>query len=125
MAYKALRCTRALGALRTTIPSLGRATSTYHKLPCCSPALLTRTFTSSVPAARMTSAKSALHVTNPEKGDPYIYQNGFGNSFASEAIPGVLPKGQNNPQKVKCKAIQLAPRITQRLILAAIRLAVL
>lgn len=25
------------------------------------------------------------------------YQSGFGNHFASEAIPGALPKGQNSP----------------------------
>ncbi|KAL4250814.1 homogentisate dioxygenase family protein [Abortiporus biennis] len=35
------------------------------------------------------------------KPDPYIYQVGFGNSFASEAIPNVLPVGQNSPQKNK------------------------
>ena len=28
------------------------------------------------------------------------YQSGFGNEFASEALPGALPKGQNSPQKV-------------------------
>ncbi|MBT8213783.1 MAG: homogentisate 1,2-dioxygenase [Acidimicrobiia bacterium] len=27
------------------------------------------------------------------------YQSGFGNEFASEAVPGALPVGQNNPQK--------------------------
>ena len=27
------------------------------------------------------------------------YQSGFGNEFASEAVPDALPKGQNNPQK--------------------------
>jgi len=27
------------------------------------------------------------------------YQSGFGNEFASEALTGALPKGQNNPQK--------------------------
>ncbi|NNF69536.1 MAG: homogentisate 1,2-dioxygenase, partial [Acidimicrobiia bacterium] len=26
------------------------------------------------------------------------YQSGFGNEFASEAVPGALPVGQNNPQ---------------------------
>jgi len=33
----------------------------------------------------------------------YIYQSGFGNEFASEdpRCPGALPKGRNNPQKVK------------------------
>ncbi|KAH8100293.1 homogentisate 1,2-dioxygenase [Cristinia sonorae] len=35
------------------------------------------------------------------KTDPYIYQVGFGNTFASQAIPGVLPEGQNNPQNCK------------------------
>src|SRR3981189_390745 len=28
------------------------------------------------------------------------YQSGFGNEFASEAVEGVLPHGQNSPQKV-------------------------
>ena len=28
------------------------------------------------------------------------YQSGFGNSFATEAVPGVLPQGQNSPQRV-------------------------
>ncbi len=28
------------------------------------------------------------------------YQSGFGNEFATEAIPGVLPAGQNSPQRV-------------------------
>ncbi|MGZ3298884.1 MAG: homogentisate 1,2-dioxygenase, partial [Asticcacaulis sp.] len=27
------------------------------------------------------------------------YMNGFGNEFASEAIPGALPIGRNSPQK--------------------------
>jgi homogentisate 1,2-dioxygenase len=27
------------------------------------------------------------------------YQSGFGNEFASEALPGALPKGQNSPQQ--------------------------
>lgn len=31
--------------------------------------------------------------------DPYTYQVGFGNSFASEAVPETLPVGQNSPQK--------------------------
>ncbi|KAI8376480.1 homogentisate 1,2-dioxygenase [Radiomyces spectabilis] len=29
----------------------------------------------------------------------YSYQEGFGNHFTSEALPGALPKGQNTPQK--------------------------
>ena len=28
------------------------------------------------------------------------YQSGFGNEFATEALPGALPKGQNSPQRV-------------------------
>jgi homogentisate 1,2-dioxygenase len=28
------------------------------------------------------------------------YQTGFGNEFATEALPGALPQGQNSPQKV-------------------------
>ncbi|KAJ1834316.1 hypothetical protein LPJ63_002048 [Coemansia sp. RSA 2711] len=31
-------------------------------------------------------------------GDKYVYQSGFGNHFASEALPGALPVGQNSPQ---------------------------
>ncbi len=27
------------------------------------------------------------------------YKSGFGNEFASEALPGALPDGQNNPQQ--------------------------
>ena len=27
------------------------------------------------------------------------YQSGFGNGFASEAMPGALPAGQNSPQE--------------------------
>lgn len=43
----------------------------------------------------------AAYATKPTEKDPYQYQVGFGNRFASEAIPGVLPEGQNSPQKVK------------------------
>ncbi len=27
------------------------------------------------------------------------YQSGFGNEFATEAVPGALPQGQNSPQR--------------------------
>ncbi|KAI0749402.1 homogentisate 1,2-dioxygenase [Daedaleopsis nitida] len=37
----------------------------------------------------------------PKERDPYKYQVGLGNRFASEAIPGTLPVAQNNPQKAK------------------------
>jgi hypothetical protein len=46
------------------------------------------------------TAKGAFSTRTTEK-DPYQYQVGFGNLFASEAIPGVLPEGQNSPQKCK------------------------
>ncbi|KAF8960037.1 homogentisate 1,2-dioxygenase [Flammula alnicola] len=39
--------------------------------------------------------------TRPTEKDPYLYQVGFGNSFASEALPGTLPEAQNSPQKCK------------------------
>jgi homogentisate 1,2-dioxygenase len=32
-------------------------------------------------------------------GKPLVYQPGFGNHFASEALPGALPLGRNSPQK--------------------------
>ncbi|KAH9902944.1 homogentisate 1,2-dioxygenase [Cubamyces lactineus] len=47
-----------------------------------------------------TSAQHAYTV-GPQENDPYKYQVGFGNRFASEAIPGTLPHAQNTPQKVK------------------------
>ncbi|KAK0214009.1 homogentisate 1,2-dioxygenase [Armillaria fumosa] len=47
-----------------------------------------------------TYSASASFVSSPS-GDPYKYQVGFGNRFASEAIPGTLPQGQNQPQKNK------------------------
>ncbi|KAH8925787.1 homogentisate 1,2-dioxygenase [Atractiella rhizophila] len=50
----------------------------------------------------MASAKAAYSVSSSTpKQDPYTYQVGFGNAFASEAIPGVLPIAQNSPQKCK------------------------
>jgi len=32
--------------------------------------------------------------------DARAYQSGFGNEFASEAVPGALPQGRSNPQRV-------------------------
>ena len=32
--------------------------------------------------------------------DRLLYQTGFGNEFATEALPGALPRGQNSPQDV-------------------------
>ncbi|QDS73265.1 hypothetical protein FKW77_004698 [Venturia effusa] len=47
------------------------------------------------------AAASCSYASTPSAQDPYSYQCGFGNRFASEAIPGVLPQGRNCPQKVK------------------------
>src|SRR5881628_1608291 len=33
------------------------------------------------------------------QGTELRYQSGFGNEFATEALPGALPVGQNSPQK--------------------------
>src|SRR5690349_23647935 len=33
-------------------------------------------------------------------GNAAGYQSGFGNEFATEAIAGTLPEGQNSPQRV-------------------------
>jgi homogentisate 1,2-dioxygenase len=47
--------------------------------------------------------KSKLTEPTKEKTSPstsaLTYLSGFGNHFESEAIPGALPEGQNNPQK--------------------------
>lgn len=56
------------------------------------------------------------------KSEPLLYHSGFGNEFASEAVPGALPVGQNSPQKAPLGlyAEQLsgtpftAPRISNR-----------
>lgn len=42
------------------------------------------------------TAKSAF---TPASLDRPAYQSGFGNEFATEALPGALPHGQNSPQK--------------------------
>ncbi|OCH91313.1 homogentisate 1,2-dioxygenase [Obba rivulosa] len=47
------------------------------------------------------AAAQGGYTTGGTKEDPYKYQTGFGNRFASEALPGVLPQGQNTPQKLK------------------------
>src|SRR5450755_4464774 len=54
----------------------------------------------------MANAKSAHPKPSNSKSDakalakPLRYQSGFGNEFASEAVEGILPRGQNSPQKV-------------------------
>ncbi|CAJ2508934.1 Uu.00g139600.m01.CDS01 [Anthostomella pinea] len=47
-----------------------------------------------------TSAKGPF-ITSPSDADPYTYQVGFGNTFATEAIPNVLPRSCNTPQRCK------------------------
>ncbi|KAF7796016.1 hypothetical protein EIP86_007185 [Pleurotus ostreatoroseus] len=52
--------------------------------------------------ATATATAAAGYTTQGRgKNDPYTYQVGFGNGFASEAIPNTLPIGQNSPQKCK------------------------
>ena len=46
------------------------------------------------------SAKTSF-ISAATPDDPYQYQVGFGNRFASEAIPGTLPFARNTPQKCK------------------------
>ncbi|PHH87728.1 hypothetical protein CDD83_8471 [Cordyceps sp. RAO-2017] len=53
------------------------------------------------PQSKMSATARTGLVTEPTAADPHRYQAGFGNRFASEAIPGVLPVGRNVPQKVK------------------------
>ncbi|TFY64661.1 hypothetical protein EVG20_g5872 [Dentipellis fragilis] len=59
-----------------------------------------------VPSARRgvanyTVTAKSTYITKATEKDPYDYQSGFGNRFASEAIPGTLPNAQNSPQKLK------------------------
>ncbi|KAG4433493.1 hypothetical protein IFR05_011031 [Cadophora sp. M221] len=53
--------------------------------------------------ASATSGYSARDVfaTTATLEDPYVYQVGFGNRFATEALPGTLPNARNTPQKCK------------------------
>jgi homogentisate 1,2-dioxygenase len=51
------------------------------------------------------------------KGDEWStlkYQTGFGNEFATETLPGALPKGQNSPQVVRILPPPLCTRPTAR-----------
>ena len=49
--------------------------------------------------ARMTNTRAMSARAKTPKTE-LRYQSGFGNEFASEAVEGVLPRGQNSPQKV-------------------------
>ena len=50
----------------------------------------------------MDTAERARATKRPrqETPAPLRYQSGFGSEFATEALPGALPHGQNSPQKV-------------------------
>lgn len=41
----------------------------------------------------------AAPLSDPAKPAALRYQSGFGNEFATEALPGALPQGQNSPQR--------------------------
>ena len=53
-----------------------------------------------MPNAKATSAKTTNAKAETPAKSELRYQSGFGNEFASEAVEGVLPRGQNSPQKV-------------------------
>src|SRR5215471_19848045 len=50
----------------------------------------------------MDTAERARTAKRPQAQTPakLRYQSGFGSEFATEALPGALPQGQNSPQKV-------------------------
>src|ERR1700691_4796191 len=48
----------------------------------------------------MPNAKASNATVKTAQKTSFRYQSGFGNEFASEAVEGVLPRGQNSPQKV-------------------------
>src|ERR1035437_6739486 len=49
---------------------------------------------------KMTGAKTKSANAKAPGKTALRYQSGFGNEFASEAVEGVLPRGQNSPKKV-------------------------
>lgn len=51
-------------------------------------------------ANRSITARGSF-TTSPTESDPYLYQVGFGNRFATEALPGALPSACNTPQRCK------------------------
>jgi homogentisate 1,2-dioxygenase len=48
----------------------------------------------------LTHALMVEYLFRSGEGMSRTYQSGFGNEFSTEALPGVLPIGQNSPQKV-------------------------
>src|SRR5450755_4251033 len=57
-----------------------------------------------MPSAKVVDPKAKAAGTGNGAAKPartsLRYQSGFGNEFTSEAVEGVLPRGQNSPQKV-------------------------
>src|SRR5580700_4828771 len=53
-----------------------------------------------MPHLKTAKAKISNARTNGRAKTELRYQSGFGNEFVSEAVEGVLPRGQNSPQKV-------------------------
>ena len=51
-------------------------------------------------AAASAAAGTADKKSRTDDGD-HTYMSGFGNEFASEALKGALPVGQNSPQVVR------------------------
>ncbi|KAL2810748.1 homogentisate 1,2-dioxygenase, partial [Aspergillus granulosus] len=54
-----------------------------------------------ITSSTIMASATASFTSAPTAADPYIYQVGFGNRFASEAIPGTLPVACNTPQRCK------------------------
>ncbi|KAI9053700.1 hypothetical protein LZ554_002653 [Drepanopeziza brunnea f. sp. 'monogermtubi'] len=48
-----------------------------------------------------TQKNGTIPAFGTRKNDPYEYQPGFNNAFASEAVPGTLPQGQNSPKNIR------------------------
>src|SRR6202142_4565682 len=53
-----------------------------------------------MPNAKATNTRKTSAKQNKSEKLELCYQSGFGNEFASEAVEGVLPRGQNSPQRV-------------------------
>lgn len=51
--------------------------------------------------AKASASATGVFTTTATANDPYTYQTGFGNRFATEALPGILPSACNTPQKCK------------------------
>jgi len=47
----------------------------------------------------MTISAASASARSQETGHRLSYQSGFGNEFATEALPGALPEGRNSPQR--------------------------